>query len=245
MQKKDQETKQEQGREEQTAQRDENVLNPEIKNESDLSKKERRLIEKEKLKGMGLSKKLEYIWMYYKPAIFGVIAAIALVFAVRDYCENAKMDTVLAMSIVNCTANETTTLSQEIKEELGLGDDKYSQVEIGVNLTTNTDGSEFDYYAQMAYVTQVQAGSLDVIVMPEALYQNLEESGAFDDILEIVGEDTWRSFGEQTDTKHLLLTDKELLEKMGISYEQACIVIPVNAPNKENAAEWIMNMAES
>lgn len=31
---------------------DESVLNPEIKNESDLSKKERRLIEKEKLKGM-------------------------------------------------------------------------------------------------------------------------------------------------------------------------------------------------
>ena len=40
-------------------QHDESVLNPEIKNESDLSKKERRLIEKEKLKGMGPKKKLE------------------------------------------------------------------------------------------------------------------------------------------------------------------------------------------
>lgn len=245
MQKKDQDTKQKQGREEQTAQRDENVLNPEIKNESDLSKKERRLIEKEKLKGMGLGKKLEYIWMYYKPAIFGVIAAIALVFAARDYYENAKMNTVLAMSVVNCTANETTTLAQEIKEDLGFRDDKYSRVEIGVNLTTNTDGNELDYYAQMAYVTQVQAGSLDVIVMPEALYKTLDEGGAFDDILDIVGEETWKSFGEQTDTRHLVISDRQLLEKMGVSYEQACIVIPVNAPNKENAAEWLRNMAES
>ena len=42
-------------RAEQAEEHDESVLNPEIKNESDLSKKERRLIEKEKLKGMGVS----------------------------------------------------------------------------------------------------------------------------------------------------------------------------------------------
>jgi len=52
-QKKIQDTRQREKRVEQTEQHDESVLNPEIKNETDLSKKERRLIEKEKLKGMG------------------------------------------------------------------------------------------------------------------------------------------------------------------------------------------------
>ena len=66
----DQDTSQREKRVNQTEQHDESVLNPEIKDELDLSKKERRLIEKEKLKGMGMKKKLEYIWMYYKPAIF-------------------------------------------------------------------------------------------------------------------------------------------------------------------------------
>ena len=75
---KNQDKNQSKNRAEQAEEHDESVLNPEIKNESDLSKKERRLIEKEKLKGMGPKKKLEYIWMYYKPAIFGVIAVIAL-----------------------------------------------------------------------------------------------------------------------------------------------------------------------
>ena len=70
---KNQDKNQSKNRAEQAEEHDESVLNPEIKNESDLSKKERRLIEKEKLKGMGPKKKLEYIWMYYKPAIFGVI----------------------------------------------------------------------------------------------------------------------------------------------------------------------------
>ena len=42
---------------EQAEEHDESVLNPEIKNESDLSKKERRLIEKEKIKGNGTKEK--------------------------------------------------------------------------------------------------------------------------------------------------------------------------------------------
>ena len=45
---------------------DESILNPEMPNEADLTKKEKRQIEREKLKGMGTGKKLQYIWMYYK-----------------------------------------------------------------------------------------------------------------------------------------------------------------------------------
>ena len=49
---KNQDKNQSKNRAEQAEEHDESVLNPEIKNESDLSKNERRLIEKEKLKGM-------------------------------------------------------------------------------------------------------------------------------------------------------------------------------------------------
>ena len=47
---KNQDKNQSKNRAEQAEEHDESVLNPEIKNESDLSKKERRLIEKEKLR---------------------------------------------------------------------------------------------------------------------------------------------------------------------------------------------------
>ena len=106
---KNQDKNQSKNRAEQAEEHDESVLNPEIKNESDLSKKERRLIEKEKLKGMGPKKKLEYIWMYYKPAIFGVIAVIALIFGIKDYYEQSKIKTVLSMTVVNSMANDTET----------------------------------------------------------------------------------------------------------------------------------------
>ncbi len=238
----DQDTKQREKRVNQTEPHDESVLNPEIKDELDLSKKERRLIEKEKLKGMGMKKKLEYIWMYYKPAIFGVIIAIALVFGVKDFYEQSKIKTVMSISVVNSTVNDTDEFEQEIKEALGYGDDKYSKVEIGVNLTTDADPSEFNYTAQMAYVTQVQAGTIDIMVMPEELYQTLNENQVFADLKELLGADNFEAFGTQTDTTHISLTDSELAEKFGVSYEPMCIVVPYSAPDQENVARWLKTL---
>ena len=83
--------------------------------------------------------------MYYKPAIFGVIAVIALIFGIKDYYEQSKIKTVLSMTVVNSMANDTETPEQKIKETLGYKDDPYSKVEIGVNLTTDSEMAEFDY----------------------------------------------------------------------------------------------------
>ena len=63
------------------------------------------------------------------------------------------------MTVVNSMANDTETPEQKIKETLGYKDDPYSKVEIGVNLTTDSEMAEFDYNAQMAYVAQIQAGT--------------------------------------------------------------------------------------
>ena len=239
---KNQDKNQSKNRAEQAEEHDESVLNPEIKNESDLSKKERRLIEKEKLKGMGPKKKLEYIWMYYKPAIFGVIAVIALIFGIKDYYEQSKIKTVLSMTVVNSMANDTETPEQKIKETLGYKDDPYSKVEIGVNLTTDSEMAEFDYNAQMAYVAQIQAGSIDIMVMPEKLYQTLKKNEPFADLKELMGEEAFEKFGMQTDTTHISITDSELEQELGVIYDPVCIAVPYSAPNQENAVKWIKSL---
>ena len=228
----------------QTEEHDESVLNPEIKNGCDLSKKERRLIEKEKLKGMGIKKKLEYIWMYYKPAIFGVILAIVLAFVARDYYEQSKIKTVMSVSIVNCLSNDTDSISQEMKDVLGYGEDKYSKVDIGVNLTTDPEMTEFDYAAQMAYVTQIQVGSIDIMIMHEKLYQTLNENQPFADLEKLLGADVLEKFGMQKDTTHISFTDDEFAQKLGVTYEPMCIVVPYSAPNQENAVKWIKVLSE-
>ena len=49
------------------------------KHETDLTRAERRQLEKEKLQSMDWKHKLEYIWDYYKPQIFSVIAIFAAI----------------------------------------------------------------------------------------------------------------------------------------------------------------------
>ena len=168
-----------------------------------------------------------------------MIIAIALIFVVKDFYEQSKIKTVMSISVVNSTVSDTDKFEQEIKEALGYGDDKYSKVEIGVSLTTDADPSEFNYTAQMAYVTQVQVGTIDIMVMPEELYQTLNENQAFVDLKELLGADNFEAFGPQTDTTHISITDSELAEKFGVSYEPMCIVVPYSAPDQENAVKWL------
>ena len=91
----------------------------------------------------------------------------------------------------------------------------------------------------MAYVTQVQAGTIDIMIMPEELYQTLNENQVFVDLKELLGADNFEAFGSQTDTTHISITDSELAEKLGVNYEPMCIAVPVTAPDQENAVKWI------
>lgn len=76
---------------------DESVLNPEMPNETDLTKKERRRIEKEKLKGMGTGKKIQYIWMYYKIHMLCVLLALAESVWEMNIYRHATDETVLSI----------------------------------------------------------------------------------------------------------------------------------------------------
>ena len=207
---------------------DESVLNPVYKNESDLSRKEKRLLEKEKLKGMGPGKKLQYIWMYYKPVMFGILAAIVLAFVLRDWYINAKTKTVLSIAAVNSQLSDTDDIEKQVEEFLGVTEDKYSKV--------------LDYYAQTAYMTQVQAGTLDVMLMPEQLYDSLNTDGIFLNLEELLGDHAFGEFGTQSDQTHITIKDSRLAEEFGLSYDTITIVVPASAPDQKNAAKWLESL---
>lgn len=216
----------------------------EEKHESDLTKKEKRLLERKKLKGMSFWKKLEYIWMYYKPAIFGTIGFVILIFIGMDLYENAKMETLVSISVVNAGGSDTEAFAEQVKEIVGTTG-KYETVEVSSSMNTGSDGKTLDYYAQMAFVTQIQAKTVDILVIPEPFYEELNQEGYFADLQEILGEETYASFGENIDQHHLKLENGEAVgEGISLAYEPVCIAVMVNAPNPEHAAEWITSLAE-
>lgn len=235
---------QEENKEEQQEQKlDENDLRS--KHESDLTRKEKRLLEKQKLQSMGLAGKLQYIWMYYKPVIFGIIGAIVLLCVVWDTYEKAKVKTVLSVSVIDSMGTASTEeLQEDIKEILGIQDDQYKSIELAENFNTINDGSELDAYSQMAFVTKVQAETVDVLVMPESFYKALEADGFFADLSDVLSEEEREAFGENIDEHHIVLTDQKKAEAMGVYYEPVCLAVLGNAPNMENAAKWLVSMAE-
>lgn len=218
---------------------DESVLNPEMPNESDLTKKELRQIEKEKLKGMGTAGKLQYIWMYYKVHILCVILAIGAVCLGINIYQHARMQTVLSIAVVN--GNFTNSEVESDILDLLDTDDKYAQVSVAQNLVTDETGADFDYYARMAYVTEIQSATVDVLVMPKDLYENEKDSEVFADLKELFGEEEFEKLGAADDL-HLEIEGGKVAEEFGLSYDPVCICVVGNVKNKENALKWIQSV---
>lgn len=220
-----------------------NEGNPPYKHESDLTPKEKRLLEKEKIKGMGMGKKLEYIWMYYKPVIFGIIGAIVLVFVLKDWYHNAQIEDILSIAIANGGMGDTEEWAEEIKAELG-STDEYDRVGFILNLNTDETGAEFDYNAQMAFVAQVGAGNIDVLVTTEAMCKKMIGQEFLAELSDVLDEETLAAFGDRAKEYYIRLDDSAIQEHIVLPYEDVCVAILANVKNSENAAAWISSLAE-
>ena len=221
---------------------DESVLNPEMPNETDLTKKERRQIEKEKLKGMGTGKKLQYIWMYYKVHMLCVILAIGAVCLGINLYQHSKMETVLSIAVVNAGNFSDDKLEKDILDMLDI-DNKYAEVSVAQNLMTDETGEDFDYYARIAYVTEIQSATVDVLVMPKELYEHEKDSGVYADMKELFGDKIFETLGA-ADEQHLELEGGKAAEEFGLSYKPVCICVPGNVKNKDNALKWIQSILQ-
>ena len=53
--------------------------------------------------------------------------------------------------------------------------DKYEKVDILTNIMTDAEGKNFVQYGEMAFLTQIHADAIDVVLMPEPLYESLKD----------------------------------------------------------------------
>ena len=219
---------------------------PELKDkhESDLTGKEKRELERQKLQSMNFTGKLQYIWAYYKAHIFVLIGIIVLIFIVKDTYNNAKIKTALSIMVIDSAGSDYEENQQKIEEVLGVQDDPYQEVGIDESLHTDTTGEELDAYGQMAFVAKIQAKSVDVLILPEAFYEKLEESEYFEDLNELLGDEVYNSFGDSIDSHHITFTYEELGEQFGTIYEPVCVAVLINSEQKENAAAWIASLVK-
>lgn len=214
------------------------------KHESDLTKKEKRELEKMKLGEMSFTGKLGYIWAYYKAHIFTVLGLILVLFIAWDAYQNSLIKEALSITVLNSTGANVEEAQEKIKEMLGVSGDKYKKITLEENLFTINDGKELDPYGQMAFVTKIQASAIDMVVVPESFYREMDEDMYFMDMKELLGEELYASFGENIDEHHITFSNEKLGELFDIAYEPVCVGVLGNAANKENAVKLIKALAD-
>jgi len=107
------------------------------KHETDLTKKEKRELEKMKLASMGWKGKLQYIWAYYKPQMAAIVAVIAIAFFVKDLYENSRIHTALTVMVIDSYGTKQEEAEEKVQKALGIQDDPYEIVTVDESLHWN------------------------------------------------------------------------------------------------------------
>lgn len=215
-----------------------------FKHESDLTKKEKRQLEKMKLSSMGLGGKLQYIWAYYKPQMAAVVAVIAIIFFARDLYQNSKIKTALTVMVIDSYGMKQEEAENQVEKDLGIEEDPYQVVTVDESLRTGDDGVALESYSQMAFTTKVAARAVDVLIGSEAYmdsFENKEEY--FTDLTQLLPEDVYEAFGDQEDKYSIRISSDQLADELEVAYEPVKIGILANSENVENAVKWLTALA--
>lgn len=215
------------------------------KHESDLTKKEKRELERMKLSGMGPIGKLQYIWAYYKLHMVAVVAVIALAFFIKDLYHNSKIHNELTIMVIDSYGNSQEEAEQKVQETLGIQDDPYKIVTVDESLRTGDDGVALESYSQMSFTTKVAAKAVDVLVGPQKYIDGFEHKDEyFMDLTELLPEEVYQAFGEQDDKYSITINSDKLAEEFELYYQPVRIGIISNSGNVDNAVKWLTKLAE-
>lgn len=215
------------------------------KHESDLTKKEKRELERMKLSSMGPGGKIQYIWAYYKPQMAAVIVVIAVILFARDLYENSKIKTALTVMVIDSFGMKQEEAESQVEKALGLEEDPYQVVTVDESLRTGDDGVALESYSQMAFTTKVAAKAVDVLVGSEAYmdgFANKEEY--FADLTQLLPEDIYKAFGDQEDKYSISISSEQLADELEVGYQPVKIGILINSENTENAVKWLTALAD-
>ena len=196
---------------------------------------------REKMRGMTLLQKIDYLWTYYKIWLL-VPVGIGIVIYMGCSIYRTKTENILVNAIVvGSTLRSTEELSQDVKEYMG--EDGRHDV---VTLQTNIPDDNMGQTSIVALSTVVGAETVDVIACPEKVYEHFSSQGGFEDMSELFGETGQKEGLELTEKRDALkITDSKFLQKkLGTPYKEVYIGVFINAPHEKGADQFVQYVLE-
>lgn len=228
-----------------------NIQDIQKKHESDLTRQEKWLLEKDKLSGMNRNEKLEYIWTYYKPVIFGFIGFIFAIWAGFSWYENAKYDTVMYAVPINSVmeAPEAEAMENDFKEFIG-DTDQYHRITIDTSISQHFMGNEavdrLSMESEVKMSTIVAANEVDIIIGTAEQLEQFIAQGIAMDMNEILSKEMLEKHGDKIvdDVKFDVSSSKKVMEGMKVNADPAYLIILSNGKHHEMAAQFVEYLME-
>lgn len=212
--------------------------------ESDMTRKEKRELEKQKLGSMDWRGKLQYVWAYYKPAMAAVVGIILAIVFIWQTVENAKYKTVLNVSVIGASVGEQAEeIQEELQEQFGT-ENKYDKVTFDTSFMMQ-DVETADYNIMMKLTTVVAARELDVLITNQAFYDHYEGEGMFLDLSTLFTPEECETYEITEGTDRIEISDTVWFEKHSwVPYEPVYLTAISNTRHPEKIKEFIITVKE-
>lgn len=212
----------------------------EQKHESDLTEKEKRELERRKMKSLGFKDRIEYVWTYYKQWLFGALLLIALICAGADISKSKNQEILVGTAVAGASADYQKELQQTVKEWIG-SENKEAGVDLYLGLLTDPK----DVQTRTLLDTWIASEAVDIVICPKEFYESYEKQETFADMREALGEQA-KQYEELIEGNALVLKDAgEIKEKLGVGYDDIYIGIVRNGKHRENARAMILGILKS
>ena len=206
--------------------------------ESDMPPKEKRELERKKLKQMTAGQKLEYIWAYYKPHMAVALGIILLIVFIGQMIYRSQFDTVFYAAIINGTAGDGEALAEDFKNYTG-DTDKYHEYTIDNSMYLMKD--QEDYQMVMKLSTIIGAQQVDVLIAPEYKFQEYVEQDGFYPMSELLTDEQQEAYKDDLTEYGLHVGDSKVLQSFGVD-EDSYMGVLVYSDHLDEAKSFITDI---
>ncbi|MCI8483188.1 MAG: hypothetical protein HFH41_02475 [Lachnospiraceae bacterium] len=211
------------------------------KHESDMTKKEKRELERAKLASMDGKEKAEYIFAYYKLHIAVLIGMIVFSIGIGVWVDNLQNETILYAAVVNGTELDTAVMEEfrALREDTERRN-KYI-LDTSIVISDQAGFAELEYASRMKLKTLVGGETADIYICPEELYQEYSgQDGILIPVEQLMGREFVESHREICRKDAVQVENSQVLEQYGYQKNGAAYLVVFSyAKHQDAAADFI------
>lgn len=211
--------------------------------ESDLTAKEKRQLEWEKIKSMSWKDRISHIWAYYKPHMAVGLMIILALSVIGQSIYRSQFETVLSVAILNAGAGDVEAMAGDLKNYLG-DEDKYHEISIDTSMFFTGD-EQSDYTSVMKITTLVGAQEIDVLLATEDQFEKYKEMDAFLPMDELLTEEQKSAYGDRVSDYGIRIESSSKLDEFGVTPgEDVYLAVLVYTEHVDYAKSFITYICE-